>query len=455
MAGANILVVEDQRAVAGALRMRLRGLGYEVLGIAKDGSEAIAKAREMRPDLILMDIKLGDGMDGIEAAREIRDQLDIPVVYVSAYADPALLDRARATHPAGFINKPFTTKDLLTAIDLALHRRDDELKAEQLSGGREGRESDPVITADRDGRVTFVNRRAEQIIGCSRDALNGQPLANVLCSLYGIDVAAAKALIDAAFVTGEAQQVVRTAPGDGEQGEPDLLTPLRDARGSNFGLALRLGQNSGEASAATLQRTAQALRFVMDQLPLGIVVLDRDLRVLHANAQARALIENSPALSVNGGRLGARDAYSQQSLQDIVQRASDRGRTQSPEDVTSELYSVEGGDGERRLLLVAMPVPGDAQGAVALLAFGPAASRALSAPVLQQVYGLTRAEITLVQSLAQGLSLEEAAQHIGIAVNTARTHLKHIFVKTGAKRQSELMLDVETGPAALPIKLER
>jgi two-component system cell cycle sensor histidine kinase/response regulator CckA len=88
VAGANILVVEDQRAVAGALRMRLRGLGYDVVGIAKDGNEAIERARELRPDLILMDIRLGDGIDGIEAAHRIRTQYDIPVVYVSALRRP-------------------------------------------------------------------------------------------------------------------------------------------------------------------------------------------------------------------------------------------------------------------------------------------------------------------------------------------------------------------------------
>ena len=84
MAGEQILVVEDQRAVAGALQMRLRGLGYAVTAIAKTGPEAIEKATELRPDLILMDIKLGEGMDGIEAAHQIRSNLDIPVVYVSA-----------------------------------------------------------------------------------------------------------------------------------------------------------------------------------------------------------------------------------------------------------------------------------------------------------------------------------------------------------------------------------
>ena len=111
MAGEQILVVEDQRAVAGALQVRLRGLGYDIAAVARDGFEAIEKATLLQPDLILMDIKLGDGMDGIQAAREIRAQVDIPVIFVSAYVDRELLERARNTGPAGFINKPFTTKD--------------------------------------------------------------------------------------------------------------------------------------------------------------------------------------------------------------------------------------------------------------------------------------------------------------------------------------------------------
>ena len=84
--------------------MRLRGLGYSVLDIAANGSEAVDKAISLKPDLILMDIRLGEGIDGIEAARRIHLQSDVPVVYVTAYADHDLLDRARATRPAGFIN---------------------------------------------------------------------------------------------------------------------------------------------------------------------------------------------------------------------------------------------------------------------------------------------------------------------------------------------------------------
>ena len=91
MAGEQILIVEDQRTVAGALRTRLRSLGYNVTGVASTGDEAISKVGELRPDLVLMDIKLGEGMDGIEAARQIRIEHDVPVVYVSAYADQEII----------------------------------------------------------------------------------------------------------------------------------------------------------------------------------------------------------------------------------------------------------------------------------------------------------------------------------------------------------------------------
>ena len=104
MDNTHILVVEDQRAVAGALRMRLRGLGYDVLDVAIDGNEAVEKAITLRPDLILMDIRLGDGIDGIEAARRIRARFDIPVVYVTAYADNELL-RSRACHAPSWLHQ--------------------------------------------------------------------------------------------------------------------------------------------------------------------------------------------------------------------------------------------------------------------------------------------------------------------------------------------------------------
>ena len=448
VAGANILVVEDQRAVAGALRMRLRGLGYAVLGIAKDGKEAIEKARDLRPDLILMDIRLGDGIDGIEAAHRIRTQYDIPVVYVSAYADRDLLDRARSTQPAGFINKPFTTKDLLTAINLALHKQEEARQHDGVAN-RDAKAQEAIITADRDGRITFVNRHAEKLTGWTRASVVGQPLANILMTLYELNVADASAAVRRTFKLNTEQRVLK----DDDTGN-DTLKPLTDARGECFGIALRMSETTTRGSVATLSQASNALRFVFDQLPMAVVLVDSDLKLLYINQLADQILQSHATVSVARGQLRGTADADHASLASVVQRAAARGQLQAPDEVTSEICTIRSDADERRVILVATPVPTDGAVSVALLVFESPGYRPVSAQVLQQIYGLTRAEIVLVQALASGFSLEDAAHSIGIAVNTARTHLKHIFIKTGAKRQSELIHQVETGPASLPLKLE-
>lgn len=227
--------------------MRLRGLGYAVMAIAKDGREAIEKATELHPDLILMDIKLGDGMDGIEAAEQIRAVLDIPVVYVSAYVDQKLLERARETHPAGFINKPFTTKDLLTTIDLALFQRG-ERRAEPRAIGivpnaaaeEPGKEA--IVTSDIEGRVNFVSDSAKQLLGWRRKQIVGRPLGELIAEIYRIDTDTAAKIVERTLHLGGEERLTR--PDDsgaaGDNGKIDVLTPLRDAQGQSFGVALKL-----------------------------------------------------------------------------------------------------------------------------------------------------------------------------------------------------------------------
>ena len=116
-----ILIVEDERIEAEDIKMSLQRLGYSVSGTAFSGNEAIKKAEEMLPDLVLMDIVLKGEMDGTEAASAISSRLDIPVVYLTAHADKKTLARAKITEPFGYILKPFEDKDLHTTIEMALH----------------------------------------------------------------------------------------------------------------------------------------------------------------------------------------------------------------------------------------------------------------------------------------------------------------------------------------------
>jgi len=122
MAEGRILIVEDEHIVAMGIKRMLKTLGYTVTGVASSGEDAINKAESTFPDVVLMDIMLKGEIDGVEAAREIKTKLEIPVVYLSAYSDNRILERAKTTEPFGYIIKPFDEKDLYSSIEVALHR---------------------------------------------------------------------------------------------------------------------------------------------------------------------------------------------------------------------------------------------------------------------------------------------------------------------------------------------
>jgi len=126
-----ILVVEDENIVAMDLRTTLTRLGYEVVDTVGTGPQAIEQVERREPDLVLMDIQLRGGMDGIEAADRIR-HLDVPVVYLTAFSDDATLRRARETEPFGYVLKPFDDRELQIVIELGIHRHRAQKEHDQL-----------------------------------------------------------------------------------------------------------------------------------------------------------------------------------------------------------------------------------------------------------------------------------------------------------------------------------
>ncbi len=139
MSNEHILIVDDESLVAMDLRIRLEGLGYTVDGVAVNGHDAIELAREVKPDLILMDIMIEGDMDGIQTAMLVRQQLQIPVIYVTASSDSETLDRAMQTEPFGFIHKPLDPMELHSAIEIAIYKsrmdrklRDSEIRYRRL-----------------------------------------------------------------------------------------------------------------------------------------------------------------------------------------------------------------------------------------------------------------------------------------------------------------------------------
>lgn len=122
MTGKRILIVEDEGIVARDMGKILTRLGFEVAAVAYSGPEAVRRAEEEKPDLVLMDIVLKGEMDGIEAAKRIREAADIPVVYFTAYADAGILKRAEVTEPYGYILKPFRERELHAVIEIAFYK---------------------------------------------------------------------------------------------------------------------------------------------------------------------------------------------------------------------------------------------------------------------------------------------------------------------------------------------
>ncbi|RPI17819.1 MAG: hybrid sensor histidine kinase/response regulator [Ignavibacteriae bacterium] len=167
MTKVKILVVEDERIVARDIQNTLKLLGYDVPAIASNGEEAIKKAREIRPDIILMDIVLKGDIDGIETVRRIRTEQRIPVIYLTAYEDDDTIERAKITEPLGYILKPFEERDLHTTIEMAIykHRMEAKLLDSEERYRRLVEYSPDGIAVEHNGKLVFVNPAAVKLIG--------------------------------------------------------------------------------------------------------------------------------------------------------------------------------------------------------------------------------------------------------------------------------------------------
>lgn len=133
MSKTNVLVVEDESIVSKDIQHSLKKLGYNVVGAASTGEKAVELALETKPDIVLMDIMLKGEMNGIQAADEIRSKINIPVIYLTAYADEGTLSRAKVTEPYGYIIKPFKEIDIHTSIEMAIykHKKESEIRKER------------------------------------------------------------------------------------------------------------------------------------------------------------------------------------------------------------------------------------------------------------------------------------------------------------------------------------
>lgn len=195
MAHAQILIVEDEEFEAMLIQDALKRLGYEIAGIASSGEEAVKKAEELRPDLVLMDIVLKGKMDGIEAANQIHKCCDIPVIYLTGLTGDQLLERVELTEPFGYILKPFQERELHTVIEIALykHRLEKKLNdaVSQIEKAKKEWEAtfdaikDPIFMHDKKFKVIRANRAYQEMAGMEFKEFIGMPYYKVFPKMDG------------------------------------------------------------------------------------------------------------------------------------------------------------------------------------------------------------------------------------------------------------------------------
>ena len=177
MPHAKILIVEDDAIISRHIQAILNKNGYQICGIVPSGSEAVRIAGEETPELIIMDIQLEGTMDGVEAAQKIQSAQDIPIIYLTAFADRQTLQRAKITDPFGYVLKPFEERTLVTNIEMALNKHSLEKRlreSEELFRTLVENQGEGLGIVDPEGFFIFANPAMETIIGVTQGELVGQ-----------------------------------------------------------------------------------------------------------------------------------------------------------------------------------------------------------------------------------------------------------------------------------------
>ncbi|MGB9936363.1 MAG: response regulator [Methanobacterium sp.] len=240
MENIKIIVVEDERITAEDIKDALESTGYQVPGIASSGEDAIKKAEEFLPDLMLMDIMLEGEMDGIEAAEQIRERFGIPVIYLTAYSDSSTVQRAKITEPSGyilkepfgFIHKPFEESELHTAIEITLYRHKMEKRLrehEQWLSTILKNVNDAIIITNQAGQIKFINPMAEDITGWIQTDAIGENLDEI----FKVSSEGFKLNIDSKnFTAGRFNNVLITSKEGNKVSISGSITPIKNGVGN-------------------------------------------------------------------------------------------------------------------------------------------------------------------------------------------------------------------------------
>jgi len=286
-----ILIVEDEGIIAMDIRRQLEDFGYEVVATAFSGGQAITLADEHNPDLVLMDIVLKGDMDGISAAQAISETLRIPVIFLTAYSDPATLHRAQATGAYGYLIKPFRPDELHASIEVALykHQLEQKLKdSEQWFAKTLHCISDAVIATDVEGNIRFMNPVAESATGVSLEQIRGSAIEQLMTLMNENNRAIIQNPVPQTLknrqVTSMDCATILINQSGGEFPVEDGAAPILDDDGSLLGAVMVFRDISERRRMEKLLRESEE-RFhsAFDRASIGMALIAIDGQFLQVN----------------------------------------------------------------------------------------------------------------------------------------------------------------------------
>ncbi len=335
MSGEKILIVDDSPTASYMVKMYLESLDYSVPWTTDNAESALQLVENHSPDLVLMDINLGEGMDGIDTADIILNQHKIPVIYITAYSDQVTLSRAKDTIPFGFINKPLCIEDLKVNVEIALTRN-------------------IVIQQERDNSV-------------------GEKLYQEHVSKLEF------------FLLSEA----------------------------------------------------------MDHLVSGVVVIDENLNIYYTNKAALKIIESRKHFKNKAGKFEITNRKARNEFQEKLKQRQ------------SQVFTLEKDKMDLNILIFPIDNPAkynlDSGSSYIMFLFDSVQNLDKIEEVVRTLYKLSPTEARIASELVFNPYLTDVAAKMGITYNTARTHLKKIYLKTETNKLPALIQKIVTGPAGILI----
>jgi PAS domain S-box-containing protein/putative nucleotidyltransferase with HDIG domain len=242
---ARIMVVEDEAVISMEIQDRLTKMGHSVCGTAASGEEAVSVATAKRPDLILMDVQLRGEVDGVQTAKQIRDLIEIPIIYLTAFADDRTVERAKLTQPFGYLIKPFSEKELYAAIEMALYKNSMEVRvrdSERRYATTIRCIADCVIVTDTDMKITLMNPAAQSVTGWKQEEAVGKKLDEVCKlveekALIAVESPMVKAIQERVVMNLTAPVLLITKNGDKVPVE-DSAAPMINEKGELTGAVM-------------------------------------------------------------------------------------------------------------------------------------------------------------------------------------------------------------------------